>query len=212
MELSHDLILGTDWINQIGGISIHPSTSSVIIEPFTDHQFHSPPETYRTDRAVIVPPLSLAFLPIPKQTDDKGFRHSQCLIVNRSFSANPGAEWVIPNSILTELGDHYYVSIFNLTRKPITVQSGQQVSWIELIEEAQWSVLGDNVEVGSVSREKFSTPEFLQQTGSKMGSVQSESLLDLEGRTSSFFFLTTVPRESQAANCEERDIYCRKKN
>jgi hypothetical protein len=37
MELSHDLILGTDWINQIVGNAIHPSTSSVIIEPFTDH-------------------------------------------------------------------------------------------------------------------------------------------------------------------------------
>jgi hypothetical protein len=88
MELSHDLILGTDWINQNGGISIHPSTSSVIIEPFTDHKFHSPTEVYRTDRTVIVLLLSLAFLLIPKQTDDKWFQPFTVSYCNRSFSAN----------------------------------------------------------------------------------------------------------------------------
>ena len=161
MELSHDLILGPDWISQIGGISIYPSTSPVNIEPFTD----GPSETYRTDQSVNVPPLSLAFLPIPKQNDVSS-SNSQCLIVNRSFSANPDAEWVIPNSIITELGDPYYVSILNSSKKTITVQSGQQIFGIELITEDQWPVIGDNVEgeVGSVSGGKSSTPEFLQQT------------------------------------------------
>jgi hypothetical protein len=41
MELSHDVLLGADRINQIVGIAIHPSIHQqvqyVIIEPFTDH-------------------------------------------------------------------------------------------------------------------------------------------------------------------------------
>lgn len=162
-ELAHDLILGMDWINKIGGISIYPTSSQVAIQPFVGDSSSNLPQVYRTIHFIIIPPLSMTFLPVQKFGKNEESRSTVCLVINRTFSAEPGNEWVIPNSLVTELNGCYYVSMLNPSSKPITIQSGKEIAGVEVIESMDWTILNEKM-MCSMSTETLLVPEFLKPT------------------------------------------------
>lgn len=123
---------------------------------------HIPLPLYRTNRSVTIPPLSLGFLPVQKFGNER-ITPSECLIVNRTFSAEPGNEWVIPNSIITKLEGCYYVSMLNPSRKSITVQAGKEIAGLQSMESTTWPVMTEETVYG-LSEKTHPTPEFFFQT------------------------------------------------
>ncbi|XP_057376131.1 uncharacterized protein LOC130697026 [Daphnia carinata] len=160
-ELSHELILGVDWIQRIGGISLFPNGAHLIVKAVTkcDHSKISSDVIQKIDtlyvfETTILPAMSLAFIPAQERGITGAlFSNSkkQLWVVNRSFSAKPGNEWIIPNCLLPNLGNTLYIPVINPSMKPITFHIGKDITVAERIPITYWPQFLDET-IGSFTR------------------------------------------------------------
>ena len=154
---SHPIILGTNWIARVGvvvslseagvmeaktgGLKLADLKKSTAEEETTDWlaaclmpEDEASLSNHPTVRKVtIVPAQSLAFVQMNVAASGNGSvegeeRH---IIVNRTYSARPGREWVIPSSMISQHEDGLYVPILNPTSKPIRFYAGEEIVEIE---------------------------------------------------------------------------------
>lgn len=81
----------------------------------------------------ILPPSTLVFVPTTCLiNDENSFTQYQNKhwVVKHTYSAEPGAEWVIPNCILTDITDHFYLPVLNSSLQPITFHTGVRIAKI----------------------------------------------------------------------------------
>ena len=95
----------------------------------------SNPPTVR--KVTVIPSQSLAFIQMDIVTSEKesSGREERQIIVNRTYSARPGREWVIPSSLIIQHEDGISVPILNPTSKPIRFYAGEEIVEIETATE-----------------------------------------------------------------------------
>ena len=158
---SHPIILETNWIARVevvvslseagvmeakrGGFklaNLKKSTAEVetadwlaaCLMPEDEASLSNPP-TVR--KVTFIPSQSLAFIQMDIVTSEKesSGREERQIIVNRTYSARPGREWVIPSSLIIQHEDGISVPILNPTSKLIRFYAGEEIVEIETATE-----------------------------------------------------------------------------
>ncbi|XP_046437924.1 uncharacterized protein LOC124189015 [Daphnia pulex] len=176
-----------------------PSKSQLEKKPIT---VNPPPSSnvYSTDGSTHVPAKSLAFLPMRNPTVSGDHCRSKSLIVSRTYSAEPGNEWVIPNRIITEKNGKSYVPILNPSVQSVVFPAGKEIPGVEAIESTEWVTVREEVK-GNFSSETSpprSIPEFLRESLEKVPAEYRQEMETLLTRYQDLFHDTPLKSTNAA--------------
>lgn len=160
---SHPIILGTNWIARVG-VVVSLSEAGVMEAKrgglkLSDLQKNAPksetndwlaacmmPEEDKSlsnhltvRKATVVPAKTLAFIQMDMTSPERKTigKEEHQFIINRTYSARPGREWIIPSSLITEQEDGLFVPILNLTSRNIRFYAGEELVEAEIAPELQ---------------------------------------------------------------------------
>ncbi len=149
---SHPIILGTNWMARVGvvvslseagvmeakkgGLKLSDLKKNALESETTDwlaaYMMPEGEESLANQLTVrkvtFVPAKSLAFIQTEMKTPErKTIGQEGSFIVNRTYSARPGREWIIPSSLITEQEAGLFVPILNLASKDIRFYAGEEL-------------------------------------------------------------------------------------
>jgi hypothetical protein len=130
---------------------------------------------------------------------------SKSLIVSRTYSAEPGNKWVIPNRIITEKNGKSYLPILNPSVQSVVFPARKEIPGVEAIESTEW-VTGREEVIGNFSLETSpprSIPEFLRESLEKVPAEYRQEMETLLTRYQDLFHDT--PFKSTNAADHETD-------
>jgi len=110
-----------DWENEEEDMSI----ASIQVEEFSDQDI-----PVRAAERVLLPPATLAFIRVQIQSE-----FGDHWLVDRTTSACPQAQWVIPNCLVNTSEDGTYVPMINLSPNPLWCFPGDLLATMEPLSQ-----------------------------------------------------------------------------
>ncbi|KAI9553758.1 hypothetical protein GHT06_019016 [Daphnia sinensis] len=161
---SHPIILGTNWIARVG-VNVSLSEKGVMearagglklsdLKKDTsetesndwlaacmmpEKEVEQAPRSLTVQKTTILPAQSLVFVQVGPSETGKGTNENsdQEFIINRTYSARPGKEWVIPSSLITHNEAGLFVPVLNPTLNTIRFNSGEEIMQVEVTTELE---------------------------------------------------------------------------
>lgn len=107
---------------------VEPFSQSEQLPPVSDERSLS--RSLSVAEITILPSVTLVFVQRNEPIDAK-YHANQCehlfWLIDRTYSAEHGSEWFIPNGVLTNVDGYLYIPVINPSRQPATFHVGKQV-------------------------------------------------------------------------------------
>ena len=107
-----------------------PESPIDFLGAITVDEAHPPPPQWVTPlMTIMVPAGCLRFVPVQFST-----KQNDQWVVNRSFSARPAREWIIPNCLMRVKKANLYVPVLNLGKQPLRWGKSSRLTTVEPLE------------------------------------------------------------------------------